>query len=138
MQIRPNLFFTGNAEEVLGHYRAALGGDVDIVRFAGSPVADGLPAEWGAKVLYGSLRSPYGIVSVMDAPPGREGVAGDNFAVAVDLDDEGRAADIFAKLGAGGSVMMPFEQTFFARKFGMVTDKFGVKWMVNVAGNSPS
>jgi PhnB protein len=84
------------------------------------------------KVLYGTLRSPYGDVNVMDAPPGREGAAGDNFAIAVDVDDERRAADVFAKLAADGTVLMPLEGTFFARKFGMTNDKFGVKWMVNV------
>lgn len=49
-----------------------------------------------------------------------------------------RAADIFSQLSAGGNVLMPFEQTFFARKFGMVADKFGVKWMVNVAAPAAS
>jgi len=68
----------------------------------------------------------------MDAPPGREGKPGDNFAIAVDVDDEGRAANVFAKLAADGTVLMPFEATFFARKFGMANDKFGVRWMVHV------
>jgi PhnB protein len=68
----------------------------------------------------------------MDAPPGREGTPGGNFAIAVDVDDEQRAADVFAKLAADGTVLMPFETTFFARKFGMINDKFGVRWMVNV------
>jgi PhnB protein len=133
MQLNPNLFFSGNAEDVLGHYRSALGGDVEIVRFAGSPAADFAPPDWGSKVLYGSLRSPVGVVNVMDAPPGREGTPGDNFAIGIDFESEALAEDVFAKLATGGSVIMPFEQTFWAKKFGMLTDKFGIKWMVNVA-----
>jgi PhnB protein len=133
MQLRPNLFFSGNAEDALRHYAAALGGEIELMRFAGSPAAEAVPPEWSEKILYGSVRSAYGQVNVMDAPPGREGTPGDNFAIAVDVDDEDSASAIFAKLGAGGNVNMPFETTFFAKKFGMVTDKFGIKWMVNVA-----
>lgn len=132
MALRPNLMFAGNAETALTHYRSALGGDLEIVRFAGSPAEGQVPAEWSAKVLYGTVHSPFGDVNVMDAPPGREGTPGDNFAIAVDVDDEKRAADVFAKLAADGTVLMPFEATFFARKFGMANDKFGVRWMVNV------
>jgi PhnB protein len=124
--------FAGDAETALEHYRSALGGELEIIRFAGSPAEQHVPPEWGAKVLYGAVHTPYGDVNVMDAPPGREGAPGDNFAIAVDVDDEHVAADVFAKLAADGIVLMPFEPTFFARKFGMTNDKFGVKWMVHV------
>ncbi len=131
--MRPNLNFAGNAADVLAHYRAAFGGEADIMRFAGSPAADGLPPEWADKILYGRLRTPFGEIDVMDAPPGRESEIGGNVAIAVDVDDEERAARVFAKLAEDGNVLMPFEETFFARKFGMTTDKFGVRWMVSVA-----
>src|SRR5581483_7881858 len=102
MALRPNLMFSGNAESALAHYRDALGGEVEIFRFAGTPAAEHVPAEWGTKVLFGALRSPYGEVDVMDAPPGRQGKPGDNFAICVDVADEAKAADVFAKLSAGG------------------------------------
>jgi PhnB protein len=133
MQMRPNLNFAGNATDVLAHYQAALGGELEIMRFAGSPASEFVPPEWGDKVLYGRLSTPYGEVDVMDAPPGRESAIGGNVAIAIDVDDEERASRIFAKLAENGNVMMPFEETFFARKFGMTNDKFGVRWMVAVA-----
>jgi PhnB protein len=133
MQLRPNLNFAGNAADVLAHYHDALGGDLEIMRFAGSPAAGFVPPDWGDKVLYGRLRTPFGELDVMDAPPGRASEIGGNVAIAVDVDDEERAARVFAKLAEGGGVMMPFEETFFARKFGMTTDKFGVRWMISVA-----
>ena len=132
MPLRPALTFAGNAESALAHYSAALGGNPEIVRFGGTPAEKDVPAQWSSKVLYGALHSPYGDVSVMDAPPGREGTPGDNFAIAIDLDDEQKAIDVFDKLSAAGAVLMPFEKTFFAQKFGMATDKFGVRWMVSV------
>jgi PhnB protein len=131
--MRPNLNFAGNAADVLAHYQTALGGELDIMRFAGSPVAAGLPPEWADKVLYGRLRSQFGEIDVMDAPPGRESEVGGNVAIAIDVDDEDHAARVFATLAEGGDVLMPFEETFFARKFGMTSDKFGVRWMVSVA-----
>lgn len=70
--MRPNLNFAGNAADVLIHYQAALGGELDIMRFAGSPAAELTPASWGDKISYGRLRTPFGDLDVMDAPPGRE------------------------------------------------------------------
>ena len=133
MQMRPNLNFAGYAADVLTHYQAALGGELEIIRFAGSPAAEFVPLDWGDKILYGRLRTPLGEVDVMDAPPGRESAIGGNVAIAVDVDDDDRATRVFAKLAEDGNILMPFEETFFARKFGMTNDKFGVRWMVSVA-----
>ena len=133
MQMRPNLNFAGNAADVLTHYQAALGGELEIMRFAGSPAAEFVPPDWGDKILYGRLRTPFGEVDVMDAPPGRESEIGGNVAIAVDVDDDDRATRVFAKIAEDGNILMPFEETFFARKFGMTNDKFGVRWMVSVA-----
>jgi PhnB protein len=131
--MRPNLNFAGNAANVLAHYQTAFGGDVEIIRYAGSPAANHVPPEWSDKILYAQLKTPFGEIDVMDAPPGRESPIEGNVAIAVDVDDDERAAEIFAKLAEDGNVLMPFEETFFARKFGMTNDKFGVRWMVAVA-----
>lgn len=60
MQMRPNLNFAGYASDVLAHYHAAFGSDLEIIRFAGSPAAEHVPADWGERILYGRLRTPYG------------------------------------------------------------------------------
>jgi len=133
VQMRPNLNFAGNAADVLTHYHAALGGELEILRFAGSPAAEFAPPDWGDKILYGRLRTPFGELDAMDALPGRESAIGGNVAIAIDVDDENRARRIFAKLAEDGNIVMPFEETFFARKFGMTSDKFGVRWMISVA-----
>ena len=132
MSTTPYLIFSGNSEAVLEHYRAALGGDVDIVRYAAAPGGSPVEPEWSEKVMHGSLRSPLGNVNVMDAPPDRAGTPGDNFAIGVRTEDEAQAAAAFTKLANGGTVIMPFEKTFFASKFGMCADKFGIKWLVQV------
>ena len=133
MQMRPNLNFAGYAADVLAFYQATLGGETEITRFAGALPDKHIPPGWDDKLLYARLVTPFGEVDVMDAPPGRESAVGGNVAIAVDIDDDDRAADVFAKLAADGEIHMPFEETFFARKFGMATDKFGIRWMVTVA-----
>jgi PhnB protein len=137
-QLIPSLGFAGNAEEALTFYKSALGGELELARFRGTPAEAMAPVEWLDKILYGSLRSPFGVISAMDAPPGRAGTPGDNFSINVQLDDEARAAQIFAALGSGGNVTMPFETTFFAKKFGMLKDRFGIGWMVNVPAAVPA
>jgi PhnB protein len=136
--LRPNLAFSGSAESALDHYRSALGGDVEITRFAGTPAEPYAPGNNTSKVLYATLRSPFGDVNVMDVPDGRAADPGTNFSIAVDVDDETRAAEIFDALVTGGQVMMPFESTFFAQKFGMLADKFGVRWMITVSAAHPA
>ncbi len=64
--------------------------------------------------------------------PGARATPGDNFSINVQLEDEAQAAKIFAALSDGGTVSMPFEPMFFAKKFGMLKDRFGIAWMVHV------
>jgi len=131
MQLNPSLFFTGNAEEALAFYREALGGDIEIVRFKDAPPDMGSTPEWGEKVMYGSLTSPYGVIAAMDAPPGRGGGEPNGFGISIIADTAEAAAAAFEKLARGGSVTMPFDKTFFAEKFGMADDKYGITWMVS-------
>jgi PhnB protein len=132
MQLNPNLIFNGNAEEVLQHYRDALGGEVSIMRFAYSPAAESVAPGWANKVIYGTLRSSAGILNVMDAPADRGGAPGDNFVLGIEAENAAQVDEIFAKLSAGGTVTMPLDRTFWSPRFGMLTDRFGVKWMINL------
>jgi PhnB protein len=115
MALRPTLNFAGNAADVIAHYQAALGGETEIVHFAGSPAAEFVPPDWAEKIIYGRVRSPFGDVDVMDAPPGRASPIGGNVAISIDVADETDAARIFAKLADGGNVLMPFEDVLRAQ-----------------------
>lgn len=131
MQLNPCLFFTGNAEEVLEFYRDALGGKIEIARYKDAPPEMGSSPDWADKVMYGTLISPFGVVAAMDAPKERAGQPGNNFGIAIGAETDNTAATAFAKLSDGGTVLMPYEKTFFAAKFGMVEDKYGVKWLIS-------
>ena len=133
--MQPNINFAGNAEEVLAFYRDAFGGDVEIMRFGGSPAAAMVPPDWANKVLYGTLRSPLGTLNIMDAPPGRGSPPGGNIALSIFTTTEAQTDTVFAKLSAGGEVMMPLEKTFWSERFGMCKDKFGTFWMISLAAS---
>jgi PhnB protein len=131
--MRPNLDFAGIASDVLNHYQAALGGELELTRYGETPLAAEMPPGWENKIIYGRLRTAFGEIDAMDAPPGRASAVGGNVAIAIDVDDADQGASVFAKLCDGGEIIMPYEQTFYAKRFGMCEDKFGVRWMVNLA-----
>jgi PhnB protein len=102
------------------------------MRFADSPAAESVAPGWANKVIYGTLRSSAGILNVMDAPADRGGAPGDNFVLGIEAENAAQVDEIFAKLSAGGTVTMPLDRTFWSPRFGMLTDRFGVKWMINL------
>lgn len=133
MAINPYIHFNGNAEEALGHYRDALGGELEILRFAGSPAEGCAPEGWGQKVLHGALQTKVGLILASDASSDRVSNPGDNIEIAVQVENEADAERIFTKLGQGGNISQPLAETFFSPKFGMLVDKFGIKWIVVTA-----
>jgi PhnB protein len=131
--VQPYLFFEGRCEEALDHYRRTIGAEVqDLMRYedAPEPCPEGMiPPGSGRKVMHASFRVGETVVMASDGLcSGRPGFAG--FSLTLSVPDEAEAERAFAALGEGGAVTMPLGATFFARRFGMVTDRFGLSWMV--------
>jgi PhnB protein len=136
MQVRPYLFFDGRCEEAVEFYRKALGAEVTmLMRFKDSPEPpDSGMCPPGAedKVMHVSLRIGDATVLASDGRcQGRPSFQG--FALSLTAPDEAGAERLFAALAEGGQVQMPLAKTFFASRFGMVADRFGVPWMIYVA-----
>jgi PhnB protein len=131
--VQPYLFFGGRCEEALDFYRTALGAEVQMLtRFKESPEPPpGLPDCFDDKVMHATFR--IGQTTLMasdgmcDGNPNFEG-----FSLSISAADEAEAERVFAALSEGGLVSMPLEKTFWAPKFGMLQDRFGVGWMVSV------
>jgi PhnB protein len=131
MQVSPYLFFDGNCEEAFRFYCKLLGGKVEMIaRFRGSPAEAQVPPEWQDKIMHIQMKAGELVVMGCDAPPGQyQGATG--FYLSLNTDTPEEAERIFPDLCRGGEIRMPIQDTFFARRFGMAVDRFGVPWMVN-------
>ncbi len=132
MQVQPYLFFDGRAEEAVEFYRSKLGAEVTMLtRFKDSPEKSMVPPGSDDKVMHMSFR--IGDTTVMGSDGrclGQPSFQG--FALSLTAPNEAEAERLFAALGEGGQVQMPLTKTFFSPRFGMVADRFGVSWMINV------
>lgn len=135
MQLNPYLFFDGNCEAAFKFYEKTLGGKIEAIMHteqapteAQCAMGDGMKG----KVMHAFMR--IGDFSLMASDSPREHFQKpQGSAVCLNYDDAAEAERIFKALADGGNVPMPAGPTFFARFFGMCTDKFGTPWMVNCA-----
>lgn len=130
MQLNAYLFFEGRCEEAIDFYRSALGAEtLMLMRFKDCPE----PMDHGDpnKVMHASLRIGNTTLQVSD---GRCAGTSDfkGFGLSLTVSSEDEAERLFKALSEGGKVGMPLAKTFFSPKFGMVSDRFGVLWMVHV------
>jgi PhnB protein len=134
MPVTPYLFFDGRCEEALDFYKKALGAEIGmLMRFKecpDTPPADCVPAD-NNKIMHSAFQ--VGGTTVMASDGMAKGNPKfDGFALSVNARDEADADRKFEALAQGGQIQMPLGKTFFAKRFGMVADKFGVNWMVIV------
>ena len=131
MQSNTYLTFNGNCASALKFYEQNLGAKIEMMMtFGQSPAADQAPAGWRDKVMHARLKLGDSILMGSDAPPDRYNEPR-GFSVSLSINSPGDAERIFAALAEGGTVQMPLQQTFWAARFGTLTDKFGIPWMVN-------
>jgi PhnB protein len=137
MQVQSYLFFNGRCEEAIEFYKKTLGAKVEMMmRFKENPDKDKNPNCMPAddnKIMHASFKVGDTMVMGSDgmAAGGKPEFKG--FSLTVSAKDEAEAEKTFAALSDGGKVEMPLTKTFFSSKFGMLSDKFGIGWMVIVA-----
>lgn len=134
-QIEPYLFFGGRCEQALEFYRVALGAQIEMMmRFDESPEPmppGSMPPGFEKKIMHASFR--IGDSRVMASDGNSEESRFDGFSLSLTLSSELEVDRIFAALSEGGLVQMPLSRTFWSPRFGMLTDQFGVSWMLSVA-----
>ena len=133
MEINPYLNFNGTCGEAFRFYEKVLRGKIEQIHtFGNSPMKDEMPPEMHDRVMHVHLSVGGQNLFGSDAPPQFFAhPQGMHVSINVDTMEEGQR--IFNALAEGGTVMMPFEKTFWAPGFGMLTDRFGTPWMVNVS-----
>ena len=130
-RLNPYLNFNGNARQALEFYATVFDGALNLSTFADfgdkdSPIAD--------KIMHGQLETQAGYtIMAADAPPGMESPGIHGFGVSLSGDDGDALRGYWAKLSDGGTVTMALQKQAWGDEFGMVTDKFGVPWLVNIS-----
>ncbi|MFW0790585.1 VOC family protein [Gordonia sp. CPCC 205333] len=132
VRLNPYLSFRDNAREAMEFYKSVLGGDLEVATFEQMPGSD--PDE-ANKVMHAMLTTPHGLVLMgADTPNAMPLNVGDSITVSLSGDQTELLGGWFDGLAQGGTVTAPFMQAPWGDTFGMVTDRFGVNWMVNAEG----
>src|SRR6478672_10510002 len=131
MQCNPYLAFNGNCEEAFKFYEKVLGGKmIAMMKFSETPAADQHGPDFRNKIVHARLSFGNNILMASDAPSAHyEPMKG--MSVTLNLDTPEEAEKIFKAFSEGGKVGMPIQETFWAVRFGMLTDRFGTPWMIN-------
>jgi len=131
MQLNSYLIFNGQCEEAFQLYAQCLGGQIEaMMTHAGTPAEAHTAPEWHDKILHACLKVGDSVLMGSDAPPDRYEAPKGAF-VNIGVEDPLEAERIFHALAEGGTVRMPIGATFWAKRFGMLVDRFGILWMVN-------
>ncbi len=137
MQANTYLLFDGCCEEAFKFYETLLGGKIEtMMTHAGTPAEKNVPPEWRNKIIHTRMAVGGQLLMASDAPPGHYSKP-QGFSVNLTVDKIADAERIFSALSQGGTVGMPLQQTFWATRFGMVTDRFNTPWMINCDNTEP-
>ncbi len=132
-RLNPYITFAGDARQAMEFYKDVLGGTLVLNTYGeygqqDTPMAD--------KVMHGMLESPGGLTLMGADTPTDDHRPGNNIAVSLSGDDDTELRGYWEKLSEGASVTVPLEKQMWGDVFGMCTDRFGITWMVNIAGEA--
>ncbi|WP_421774225.1 VOC family protein [Gracilimonas sp.] len=126
----PYLFFRGNCEEAMNFYKECLDGDITVMQRFGDtemPVDE----DHKQKIMHGELKADGIHMMFSDGAPHKDITEGDNVQLNINVKSEEEQDRLFELLAEGGEVNMPLEKTFWGARYGMLKDKFGIRWMLN-------
>jgi PhnB protein len=131
-KLNPYINFDGNAKEAAEFYKSVFGGELTMSTYG----QGGMPADAGEaeKIMHAQLLAENGITLMMsDTPKGWDYTLGTNISVSLSGDNEAELKGYWDKLSEGGKIDQPLVPAPWGDQFGMLTDKFGIRWMVNIA-----
>jgi PhnB protein len=130
------LIFNGNCRQAMEFYAKSLGTELQLMTYGEGPGAGPgceIPLEARDKVMHAHLHKGGAVLMASDATPDRAVTVGTNFWVNIDCENAQEIEKFFSALSDGARITMPLQGTFWAARFGMLTDKFGINWMFNLA-----
>ncbi len=137
MLIQPYLFFSGDCEQAVNFYAQQLNGNIEILmRYKDMPAQEqqnGPPNTDPESIMHARLVIGDNVIMASDSCPQDSAKSSpQGYALSIRSENVEKGRECFTRLAEGGTITMPFQPTFWAKGFGMLTDKFGVNWMVNV------
>jgi len=134
MKMHPYLSFKGDCEAAFKYYEQHLDGEMGaIFRYGGTPLSGSVPPDWSDKIMHGSITIGGQTLQAADVAP-LQYESPQGFSLTLQITSAADAERMFEALASGGQVRLPLEKTFGAERFGMVTDRFGVPWILNCEG----
>jgi PhnB protein len=131
MKFNPYLLFDGQCEEAFKFYEQTLGGKIEaMLTHEGTPAACSVPPEWAKKILHARMTISDIVLMASDEPPGHCQKP-QGFSVNISVNKPEEAERLYQALAENGSVQMPLQPTFWATRFAMLSDRFGIPWMIN-------
>jgi PhnB protein len=133
MKLNPHisLSFNGQCEAAFRSYERCLKGTITfMLTWGDSPMAGDAPADWGEKIVHATLEIGDTVISGSDVPPGLYAQPR-GFEIVLPIDDPAAAEHVFQALADKGTVAVPLQETFWAIRFGVVIDQFGIPWAIN-------
>lgn len=132
MRLNPYLAFNGNAREAMESYQSILGGELSINTFGdfGDPAAPG-----ANQIMHSQLETPAGFTLMgADVPPGMDFQPGRTVTISISGDEDETMRGYWARLSEGATISMELEKQMWGDYFGELTDRFGIAWLINIAG----
>jgi PhnB protein len=131
MRSNPYLSFNGDCQAAFEFYEQCLGGKItEKMTYGGSPMAEQTPAEHRDRIMHITLNVGDIVIMGADAPP-QMFEKPQGFSLNLHFDNIAEAERVFNALAENGTVKMPIQETFWAKRFGMAIDRFGTPWMIN-------
>jgi PhnB protein len=131
VKLNSYLHFNGQCEAAFKFYEKSLDGRIEgTFPYSSSPSPNDIPPGFQNKLMHATIAIGDQVLMGMDAPPSRYRKP-EGFSVSIGLKDVAKAERIFRALSEGATVTMPMQETFWAARFGMLTDQFGIPWMIN-------
>jgi len=133
MQLDTYLFFNGDCGDALALYQAAFGAEIHtLIRFRDTPDAATVAPEWHDKIMHALFSLGSNAIMVSDGQFGQPPKDYHGFTLSISASDAQSGQRTFDMLSEGGTVLTPWQSTFFTSGFGMLRDRFGVPWLINV------
>jgi len=128
--LSPYLTFNGDCAEAMRFYQKTLGGKLDLMKMKDAPPTPHIPASDADRIMHARLAFDGGTIMAGDLPSNMKYEPMKSISLAITYPSAGEAKKVFDTLAKGGNVTMPFNSSFFADGFGMVTDRFGTPWIL--------